>query len=266
MSKMNLRREYFEDKVYLTDEKDSTEFDVIIDEKSCSSYRSKGVFCDSCFNDKLIDKMQDYNSLQRLSFINYQLNKQKDPLDWLKRMKAFLYDNEDEFNSFNYKCYLEYVQIVEEGITQLSEKKDEGKKKAVKTSTKNLTEFVDSSRIDELKNLKSDLFDFRKLINYCEEINVSYENEAYISVAMLTRAIIDHIPPIFGADNFQNVYGQNGSKSFKANMTHLDKSLRKIADSYLHSHIKKKEMLPNKTQVNFSQDIDVLLAEICSIM
>jgi len=46
-------------------------------------------------------------------------------------------------------------------------------------------------------------------------------------------------------------------------MTHLDKSSRKIADSYLHGQIRKKERLPNKTQVNFSQDIDVLLAEIC---
>jgi len=46
-------------------------------------------------------------------------------------------------------------------------------------------------------------------------------------------------------------------------MRHLDKSLRKIADSYLHGHIRERESLPNKTQVNFSQDIDVLLAEIC---
>lgn len=83
---------------------------------------------------------------------------------------------------------------------------------------------------------------------------------------MLIRAIIDHVPPIFGATNFQNVYSQNGTKSFKQHMEHLDKSSRKIADSYLHGHIRNKESLPNNTQVNFSQDIDVLLAEICRIL
>jgi hypothetical protein len=101
------------------------------------------------------------------------------------------------------------------------------------------------------------------MIRYCEELNICYRDEAYLAVVMLTRALIDHIPPLFGVANFQNVYGQNGSRSFKEHMTHLDKSLRKIADSYLHSHIRKTETLPNNTQVNFSQDIDVLIAEVC---
>ena len=45
-------------------------------------------------------------------------------------------------------------------------------------------------------------------------------------------------------------------------MGHLDKALRKIADSYLHLPIRRKEILPNQNQVNFSADLDVLLAEI----
>jgi hypothetical protein len=45
-------------------------------------------------------------------------------------------------------------------------------------------------------------------------------------------------------------------------MTNLDKSSRKIADSYLHTHIRNKETLPNKTQINFKYDLDVLLQEI----
>lgn len=48
-------------------------------------------------------------------------------------------------------------------------------------------------------------------------------------------------------------------------MSRLENSSRKIADSYLHTKIRKKESLPNKTQVNFSNDIDVLLAEIIRI-
>jgi len=49
-------------------------------------------------------------------------------------------------------------------------------------------------------------------------------------------------------------------------MTHLDKSSRKIADAFLHTHIRNKEVLPNKTQVNFSRDLDVLLGEIVRIL
>lgn len=64
--------------------------------------------------------MQEFNSLQRLDFINYQLNKFANPLDWLKRLLAFLNDKESEFHSSNYKMYLEYLNIVNSGIEQLS--------------------------------------------------------------------------------------------------------------------------------------------------
>lgn len=259
MSNLNIRNKYFEEKDYETNIENADKFDLVINENRCSSFKKKGVLCDSCFNSALIQKMQEFSSLERLAFINYQLNKQADPLEWLRRMKAFLYDNEDEFDSFNYKMYLEYQHIIEAGISQLSNTDQPPRKK----KHTGYQEFVDTDRIQELKDVDSSEFDLKKLIRYCEEINVCFENEAYLAVVMLTRAILDHIPPIFHADNFQNSYSQNRTKSFKEHMTHLDKSLRKIADSYLHGQIRRKEILPNKTQVNFSQDIDVLLAEIC---
>ena len=259
MPNINTRNIYFDEKIYLTSTDNVDKFDIVVDEKRCSSFKKEGVLCDNCFNSALLKKMKDFSSLERIDFINYQLNKYKDALDWLKRMKALLYDNEEEFGSFNYKMYLEYQQIIDAGIKQLSEPKNQRKK----SENKNNDDFVNTERIEELKSLNSDKFDLQKLVRYCEEINICYQNEAYLAVAMLTRALIDHIPPLFGASDFQNAYGQNGSKSFKEHMTHLDKSLRKIADSYLHSHIRKTETLPNNTQVNFSQDIDVLLSEIC---
>lgn len=257
----NLFNKYFEEKYYLKNGDQANKFDVVINENRCSEFKKTQVLCDKCFNEALIKKMQEFSSLDRLPFLNYQLNKYSDPLDWLKRTYALLNDNEDSFGSSNYKLYLEYKQMIEAGIRQLSE--PENSKKEKKKSNK--FEFVNSERIEELKTITSTKFDFSKLIAYCEEINHCYQNECYLAVAMLTRAIIDHIPPIFNVNDFQNVYGQNGTKSFKEHMIHLDKSSRKIADSYLHSHIRNKESLPNHTQVNFSQDIDVLLAEICRI-
>lgn len=82
---------------------------------------------------------------------------------------------------------------------------------------------------------------------------------------MITRAILDHIPPIFEKKDFKEVANQYGSKSFKGNAQHLENSLRNIADYYLHIPIRKKEVLPNKNQINFSNDLDVILAEIIRI-
>lgn len=122
--------------------------------------------------------------------------------------------------------------------------------------------FIAISRINELKNLTSNNFDFKKLVKLCEEINDNFENENFLSVAMLSRSILDHVPPIFGYNTFNEVANNYGGQSFKKNMNHLNNSLRSIADSFLHMTIRKKEILPNSVQINFSQDIDVLLAEI----
>ncbi len=80
---------------------------------------------------------------------------------------------------------------------------------------------------------------------------------------MLVRAIVDHVPPIFGQKSFKEVANNyQGSSSFKKSMLHLDQSLRNVADAHLHTHIRQRESLPSQTQVYFAQDLDVLLAEI----
>lgn len=127
--------------------------------------------------------------------------------------------------------------------------------------------YVDLERIKELRAVKSDRFDLLKLIELCEELNRSYASGCYLAVAMLVRAILDHVPPILECKGFAEVasnYG--GSKSFKQSMANLENSQRKIADAHLHGQIRKKETLPNKTQVNFSSDLDVLLAEIVRVL
>lgn len=124
--------------------------------------------------------------------------------------------------------------------------------------------YIDKKRFQVLKK-KTGKFDFSRLLQMLTEIDSAFLEKNYISVILLTRAILDHVPPIFGLNAFTEVVNNYGTKSFKDSMTHLESSSRKIADSYLHTRIKKKESLPNKTQVNFSNDIDVLLAEIVRI-
>ncbi len=124
-------------------------------------------------------------------------------------------------------------------------------------------DYVDKARIAELSAIQSARFDLSKLIKMCEELNICYSNECYFAVAMLVRAIIDHVPPIFGCDTFASVVNNAQiSRSAKDVIRNLQEGSRKIGDMYLHSHIQAKEPLPNGTTVNFKNYLDVLLAEI----
>ncbi len=131
-------------------------------------------------------------------------------------------------------------------------------------------EFVNLSRIDELKNCSNKEFDLTKLIRLCEELNIAYNQGLYFAVGTLVRALLDHIPPIFNQSNFAGVVNQyraaGKEKSFKESMENLEKSMRKIVDSILHSHITKSETLSNSTQVDCKRDLDRLLEEIVRIL
>jgi len=137
------------------------------------------------------------------------------------------------------------------------------KKPVVKLGAYN---FVHPARIKELKALKNTDFDISKLVRFCEELNIAFSCECYLSTAMLVRAIADHIPPIFEKNTFTEVSNNHGSKSFKESMKNLDNSSRKISDSHLHTQIRKKDVLPISNQVDFSNDLDVLLAEIYRVL
>lgn len=123
--------------------------------------------------------------------------------------------------------------------------------------------YIDPTRISELNDINSSDLDLKKLVVLCEELNAAYTNGSKHSMAFLVRAIIDHVPPIFGCKNFGEVTNNYaGGGSFKQSMKNLDNSSRKIADKHLHTQVKKKEALPTLKQVDFSPDLDVLLAEI----
>lgn len=126
--------------------------------------------------------------------------------------------------------------------------------------------FVNPSRIEELRDTHIKSFDLTRLIRLCEELNICYASECYHAVAMIERAIIDHIPPLFNCSVFSEVSSKyKGAGSFKESMRNLNNSARKIADAHLHIRVRASEVLPNATQVDFSNDLDVLLGEIVRI-
>ena len=127
--------------------------------------------------------------------------------------------------------------------------------------------YVAESRIAELSSLKSADFDLTRLLELIRELNIACRSNSFMAIAMLVRSIINHVPPIFGYQNFNEVVSNYaGGTSFKKSMEHLNTSLRSIADSHLHVVIRKKETLPNFMQVNFRSDLDVLLSEVVRLL
>ncbi|OSR67156.1 hypothetical protein BV326_04435 [Pseudomonas syringae pv. actinidiae] len=122
--------------------------------------------------------------------------------------------------------------------------------------------YVDPARMLELQRAQSQ-WDFSKLIQLCGELNIAHEHDCHHAVGMLVRSIMDHVPPVFGFRSFNEVASNHGGggSSFKKSMDHLQKALRNIADSHLHSPIRQRESLPTKTQIDFRAALDQLLAE-----
>ncbi len=128
--------------------------------------------------------------------------------------------------------------------------------------------FVSKEYINKIQACSNDNFDTSKLYQLMVELNIAYNSKSYLSCIFLIRSIIDHVPPIFGKVNFNEVtnnYSLSG-RSFKDAMVHLQNSSRKIADLYLHSQIRKNEILPSKNQIEFRADLDLLISEIIRIL
>jgi hypothetical protein len=141
------------------------------------------------------------------------------------------------------------------------------KKIIVKPLKNQSSEYIDPVRLKSIKEITNANYDFSRLIEMLDELNQCFEAENFIAVIFLLRAVLDHLPPIFNCKSFAEVSNNySGTKSFKDSMKRLDESSRKIADSFLHTHIRKSESLPNRTQVDFTNDLDVLLAEIIRII
>lgn len=131
----------------------------------------------------------------------------------------------------------------------------------VQSSQPNRSPYVSPSRLNELRALPNGKWDFTRLIRMVEELNDAHERGNFVTVPMLVRAIKDHVPPIFSSPNFAGVFN-NSSKSLKGNLERLENSLKHIADGQLHSHIRSSEVLPTDVQVDFRNDLDVLLGEV----
>ncbi|MFH1546211.1 MAG: hypothetical protein ABIE14_02450, partial [Patescibacteria group bacterium] len=193
-----------------------------------------------------------------------------DPTYPKKLKEVLVWENFGDYNNNIGLCFSKIavknlnaeLGVLENWRNQLSDKLNEqgdDKNKHLKA----LENFISEKRISSLKEVKNQNFDLKKLLKLCEELNQNYKSGNYFSVLFLSRAIKDHVPPIFKCKNFLEVCNNSKiSSSSKKNFLHLQNSLKNISDGFLHSKISKSEILPEKETVEFRADFDVLICEI----
>lgn len=122
--------------------------------------------------------------------------------------------------------------------------------------------YIAERRINELRSMRSDEFDLRRLVQMCEELNLAAANESYIAMGALQRTIIHHVPPVFRAKNFETVVAQAPKGSFKRHMEHLLGSLKNVADQVLHVQAGKSSSPVELPDVNCGLAINELIQKV----
>lgn len=166
---------------------------------------------------------------------------------------SFITGVAEQLNEFLY--LIDKVVAQNKGMGQKMRKEDVGR-----------TAYVDKNTLLRLNKIESKNFDLSRLISFCNELDDNYSLENYHSCAMLLRAILDHIPPVFNKKSFEDVCAQHGGKSFKDIIRPLNETAKKIGDDYLHTQINKKVLAVTKTQVSFQANLDTLLNEVAAIL
>ncbi|MEE9554034.1 MAG: hypothetical protein V3W18_07015 [candidate division Zixibacteria bacterium] len=128
--------------------------------------------------------------------------------------------------------------------------------------TTNAEDFVEFALIDRISSLNPRQFNVSKLARFAQELNENYKRGNYLSCALLIRAIINHVPPIFEQRTFKQVVAHS-SKSVKAILFNLEEGARDIGDLHTHEIVDKFSAPPSKNQIDpYKPNIDVLFREI----
>jgi hypothetical protein len=147
----------------------------------------------------------------------------------------------------------------------LQEEKESALSRAMqrKTPSGEVRPFVDPDRIGRFRELDDSVsLDLRKLIRLSEELNLAYGNRAWLSVAFLTRTVLNHVAPALGYATFDQVAAHASPKHYKLAAESLETFARKVADFHLHEPVSEQLALPTETQVNVMQQLDIVLSEV----
>lgn len=121
---------------------------------------------------------------------------------------------------------------------------------------------VDTTLIDQLSQAKIPSFDLVFIVHLCREINSCFAHGNVIATALLMRAVLNYVPPLFGHETFSQV-AANVGRSLKDNFNHLENGLRKVADYHTHRRIDAADSYPSAAQVEpFKPQFEMLLRQV----
>ena len=126
-------------------------------------------------------------------------------------------------------------------------------------------DFIEKERIDEIRNIQSPKFDTKKLLKILEEINDASVKWNFITIGVLCRVFIDHIPPIFwNAKNFWQVIAELRVKNDRSlkEIFETIQNFKPISDLILHEQISQTVTLPNESILSIKPQFDRLLQEV----
>lgn len=122
--------------------------------------------------------------------------------------------------------------------------------------------FISQSLIDRLEGIADSDLNADKLCGYCRELNSSYYHGNIVACLLLIRTIMNHIPPLFGQNSFEQV-AANVPRSQKEMFSHLQSGVRKLADMYAHQPIRRHDEYPTQAQIDpYKPQVEVLLQEL----
>ena len=132
-------------------------------------------------------------------------------------------------------------------------------------SEKDITDFINIDTLKKLKKFNEDKkYIFERLIQFCDEINQNWKNKNYLSVGLLARAIMHHIPSLFGHETFE-IFCNNykfSSISIKKIIKNLHDSQKHISDLINHETAKHSNKIINEQLVDCRREVNALLQEL----
>lgn len=207
--------------------------------------------------------------LQRL----YIYPDQEDTKDWLADVAAILKNlDETDYQIFqNYKQHLYSVMLLPirkraaqqiEGFVR--EKIATWKRYRFEDAKESSTTYVRQEIIEGFIK-KQGKFNYKKLIRLMTELNSVFVSGYPYASSMLIRGILDHIPPLFGCETFEQVVSNHSwGRTDKKYMKGLFE-FKKEGDDALHRQISEKEDLLDINDIPSSVRLNRLLQECLSV-
>lgn len=177
--------------------------------------------------------------------MNYTARTVAGPTDTqIKQIRAAL----DEFNNKgNHLTQEDIVELIKTHTGQDPEK----------------TDYIPNETLAQLENIQSDKFDLSKLIQLCKELNIAWKTNSHYLTIFAVRAIVDHVPPIFGFNTFKEVCNNFGPptkyKSFKSVTSRLKDVGKEVGNIAIHDPIKKTVPVISSQEVDFRIELITLL-------